>query len=150
MPLKKRIVKKITPFTYMLILITALGNAQVNIDKPKMKIIDYKYGAIIELTPNNPISINDSLTLELTYFTHKRPYIDGPTKATATVIASTNTKSKELNLSIYGVEGKSQSEDGYTETNRYSSDYWMDYHFQLKTFNYDKAIDIIILKKQNE
>ncbi|MDO5988098.1 hypothetical protein Q4Q39_11845 [Flavivirga amylovorans] len=116
-----------------------------------MNKTNYKYGDIIELNINEVIPIDDSLSLELTYFTHKRPRVGGSTKATATVVASKNTISKDIYLSVRGINGKSEYKDGLSKAERFPPVIWEGYKFQLvERFksNYGKSIKIIVLKKK--
>lgn len=77
----------------------------------------------------------DGLTFKLTSFRHKRPYVGGPTKATARIVINNNVD-EWIDLSVYGREGSSE----YT----YESLEWNDYHIKLKEFEYDDFIEISI------
>lgn len=105
-----------------------------------------KYGEVVELKLNEKLRFEDSLEISLTAFSHKRPYTGGPTKATAHLAISKHAVSDEIAVSVYGVAGKSESEDGLADANRYDSLVWMEYHFQLKRFDYDQSIQITVSK----
>lgn len=92
--------------------------------------------------------IDHIFSAKLTYFTHKRPYLNGPTKATATLhIIKNNKVIDEINLSIHGIQGKTQKEDGLSEKDRYSLVIWNNYLFQLTDFKYGESISVNISKK---
>lgn len=92
--------------------------------------------------------IDHLISAKLTYFTHKRPYLNGPTKATASIQITENQKIiGEINLSIHGIQGKTQEEDGLSVKNRYSCAIWKNYIFQLTDFKYDEFISVNISKK---
>jgi hypothetical protein len=118
-------------------------------DKPIKQgmIKNNQFGELFELKINEKVHFEDSLTILLTSFSHKRPYIGGPTKATAYLSLSKGDVSEEITLSVHGVEGKSESEDGLSDLERYDSMSWMEYKFQLKSLHYDESIKIIISKK---
>ncbi|WP_299211597.1 hypothetical protein [uncultured Aquimarina sp.] len=102
--------------------------------------MDYKYGTNIKLNLNEEIQFEDGLSIILKYFSHKRPYANGPTKATAYLILSKNKLTEEKSLSIHGIEGKPDI--------HYDSLLWNEYEFQLKTFDYNESIEIIITKRK--
>ena len=110
---------------------------------------NYKYGNIIELKINEDVTIDNSLLIKLTYFTHKRPRIGGSTQATATLIVTKDNTLGEINLSVRGIQGKSESEDGLSEEERFRPVLWKGYKFQLAErfgSNYGESIRVIILK----
>lgn len=107
-----------------------------------------QFGELVELMINEKVYFEDSLTIILTSFSHKRPYTGGPTKATAYLSLSKGDVSKEITLSVHGVEGKSKPEDGLSDRERYDSLGWMEYEFQLKSFHYDESIKICVSKKK--
>ncbi|TEW52336.1 hypothetical protein [Psychromonas algicola] len=112
-----------------------------------MNKINYKYGDIVELSINETIAIDEFLSAEVTYFTHKRPYVGGPTKAIVTLDLSKNEKSEEIYLCVNGREGKSEFEDGLSEVERFPPTIWKDYTFQLsEKFNYGKSIKVIVTR----
>ncbi len=114
--------------------------------KQKMSNINYKYGDIIQVNINEVTSIDDSLSVELTFFTHKRPHIGGTTMVTAYLTISKGADSEEIRLSQFGKEGKSRSEDGLTEEERFTSVLWKEYKFQLVKISYSHFIEIIVYK----
>ena len=102
--------------------------------------MNFKYGASIKLNINEEIQFEDNLSILLTSFSHKRPFVGGSTKATAHITLTTNKICEENSLSIHGTEGKS-----YTE---YDSLLWNEYEFQLKEFNYNESIEIIVINNK--
>jgi hypothetical protein len=119
---------------------------QIKSNEQKMTNANFKYGVITELKINEEVCFDDSLKILLTSFSHKRPYTGGPTKATAYLTLSKANLTKEITLSVHGVDGKSESEDSLSDSERYDSLLWNAYEFQLKSFNYDTSIEIIISK----
>ncbi len=99
---------------------------------------------------NEEVILEDGLTVRLISFTHKRPYIGGATKATASLLLFKNGLSGEAALSIHGVAGKFAAEDGLTDSQRYTSSTWNEYELQLKKFNYGDSIEIVISKNDLE
>lgn len=106
-----------------------------------------KMSEITLLKINEPLQFNKELTIELTNFTHKRPYTGGPTKATAYLTVTQGKHREEVLLSEHGIQGKTPQNDGLTEQQRYSTITWQGYRFQLKTFKYDESIGVIITKQ---
>lgn len=86
------------------------------------------------------ILFEDSLSVLLTSFSHKRPYIGGPTQATAYLTLSKNNVSEEIMLSIYGTQGI----NGIESYDTLDTD---NYIFNLKSFNYDTSIELVVSKK---
>lgn len=123
-------------------------HSQEKSEKPESLKTKGLYGKIIQLKMNDKVQFDDSLTIILKSFSHKHPYIGGPTKATAYLSISKGTISDEILLSIHGVSGKSETQDGLSDAERYDSLLWNGYEIQLKGFNYDTSIDVIILKKK--
>lgn len=120
--------------------------SQISTDNQTMTTSTYTFGKVIELKMKETITIEDSLTLQLTYFTHKRPYVGGSTMATASIVATKNGIQGDIRLSVRGVEGKSAEEDGLSDSDRYSTQVWEGYEFQLKEFYYDKSLKIIVIR----
>ncbi len=115
----------------------------LNMNKEKCK-----YDEIIELKLNEKVYFEDSLSIILTHFSHKLPYVGGPTKSTAYLTVSKDTLSEEISLSVHGIQGKSACEDGLSDHERYECLVWQEYEFQLKNLVYDKSIEILFLKKK--
>ncbi|NMH87088.1 hypothetical protein [Flavivirga algicola] len=113
-----------------------------------MHKINYKYGEVIKLNINEVTLVNDTFSIELTYFTHKRPYIGGATKVMTSLTISKDNEYEEIFLSEHGVEGKSKSEDGLSKAERFSSVLWKGYKFQLEKIDYNEYIEIKIFKKE--
>ncbi|MHC5037877.1 MAG: hypothetical protein ACYTHM_11230 [Planctomycetota bacterium] len=112
--------------------------------------MSFGYGVLYELGIGEEVRFDDGLSIRLTSFSHKRPYIGGPTKATAYLHLSKGDDSGELLLSIHGIQGKSSSEDGLSDRERYDKKSWNEYEFQLREFKYDKSIKVIIEKQRPE
>lgn len=103
-----------------------------------------RYGEIVEIKMNEALQFEDTLTVSLTAFSHKKPITGGPTKATAYLSLSHGDVREQITLSVHGVEGKPASDTG---AQHYDAADWNNYQFQLKSFNYDKSIKIIVFKK---
>ncbi|MEP7253293.1 MAG: hypothetical protein ABI683_12960 [Ginsengibacter sp.] len=101
---------------------------------------NFKYGDTVKLPINEKEYFEDSLCIELTSFSHKRPYTGGSTKATAYINLSKNNRANKILLSVHGTDGKPGAE-------RYDSLSWDEYEFQLKSFSYDQFIEIIVTKR---
>ncbi len=138
---------KISIFLFVILFSNFLTYAQIKPEKQKMLNQNFQYGVIVELKINEKLHFEDSLSISLTEFSHKRPYIGGPTKATAYLSLFKGDIHEEIMLSIHGIEGESKSSDGLSDSERYDSLVWMEYEFQLKNFDYDKSVKIIISKK---
>lgn len=105
-----------------------------------------KYREIVALKMNEKLIFEDSLSIILTNFSHKSPYTGGPTKATAYLSISKDTLVEDISISVHGVDGKDEGNDGLSETDRYDTIQWQEYTIQLKKFDYDKSIEIIVLR----
>lgn len=105
-----------------------------------------QYGMTTELKVDEEVRHADGLSVLLTSFSHKRPYVGGPTKATAYLTLKKGRNSGEIMLSIHGVQGKSMAEDGLPDSERYDTVVWNEYEFQLKGFTYDQSIEVITRK----
>lgn len=106
-----------------------------------------KYGTLVTIQKNQTVQFEDGLSVTLRWFSHKRPYANGPSKATATMILGKDGKTEEFSLSEHGRAGIPRERDGLTDSERYDTKQWQSYEFQLKAFNYDEAIKLIVLKK---
>lgn len=102
---------------------------------------NYKYGEKVEINMNEEGNFDDSLSIILTSFSHKRPYTGGATKATAYITLSKGNISANIMLSIHGTDGVEGIES-------YDSLIWNDYTFQLNSFNYDSSVGLTILKNK--
>ena len=147
MKFQKSFKKRIVVFLYVCLFSMPLMYSQTPTDNQNMHKINYKYGERIELKIDEVVIIDDSLSLKVTNFTHKRPYVGGSTMATVYVTASKNKVSEEILLSVKGKEGKSIAEDGLSKEERFSTVVWEGYIFQLEKFDYDTSIEVIILKE---
>ncbi len=108
-----------------------------------------EYDKKIKIVMNKKIYFNDSLSVILRSYSHKMPMENGPTKATAYLIVSKDKLSQEITLSVHGVEGKSEKQDGLSNADRYENDRWKEYEFQLKAFKYDESVDVVVKRKKN-
>ncbi len=102
--------------------------------------MDLKYGTNITLNINEEIQFENKLSISLISFSHKRPFVGGSTKATAHITLTKNKIPEENSLSIHGTEGKAHI--------KYDSLLWNDYKIQLKAFNYNESIEILINKRK--
>ncbi|MBW1296862.1 hypothetical protein [Aquimarina litoralis] len=132
----------IVAFLFAWVLLVPTCQAQTRIDASKMQKNKYTLGDVLLLKLNEEIQICDSLSIKLTYFTHKRPFNNGPTKATAILSLTTATNSSEIGLSIHGRLGQSEV--------RYDSKFWNGYEFRLTDFAYDDYIKVIIEKREKD
>jgi hypothetical protein len=97
---------------------------------------------IVELRLHETAELDNGLSIALTAFSHKRPRTGGPTKATAYLALSRGEAKGELLLSVHGVQGKSEAEDGLTDSERYDAKEWNGVAFRLRGFEYDSRIRV--------
>ena len=97
---------------------------------------------LIKLNLNEQTKYKDELTILLSSFSNKRPFIGGATKATAYLSLTKDNKTSKISLSIHGIQGKAAKEDGLSESKRYDCVEWNEYTFQLKNFSYDNFIEV--------
>lgn len=103
------------------------------------KLILKEFNKTEALEMNVPYGWSDGLTLKLSYFSHKEPFVGGPTKATAYLDFQKAGENGQITLSVHGVEGQT----GET----YDKLQWKDYDIELIAFNYDQSIQIKIKKE---
>ncbi|HEY5369727.1 MAG TPA: hypothetical protein VIJ75_12120 [Hanamia sp.] len=96
-----------------------------------------EYGDIFKLIINEEASFVDGLSILLTSFSHKHSMVAGPTKATAYINLTKDNAVGQILLSVHG-----KDEDPTVEN--FDSLCWNEYEFQLKGFNYDKNIELIV------
>ena len=147
MKFQKSFKKRIVVFLYVCLFSMPLMYSQTPTDNQNMHKINYKYGERIELKRDENVTIGDTLSVTLKYFTHKMPYLNGPTKATAYLTVSKGTVCEEILLSVIGTSVKSESKEQYKMVQEFSTVTWKGYVIQLEKLDYDKSIEIIILKE---
>lgn len=84
---------------------------------------------------------DDGLCIELTSFSHKRSRKDGPTKATAYLHLTKNSITETILLSVHGIDDKPEIEKS-------DSLEWKEYKFELKGFEYDEAVEVVVTKRK--
>jgi hypothetical protein len=104
-----------------------------------MTNINLKYGDIFKLNIKEEVCFEDGLSILLCSFSHKRSRVGGPTKATAYINLTKDDVVEQILLSVHGTEDKPKIE-------RYNSLLWKEYEIQLKSFSYDKNIELIVTK----
>ncbi|QCE43050.1 hypothetical protein [Psychroserpens sp. NJDZ02] len=92
---------------------------------------------ITNLVLNTKTEIDNSISIELTRFSHKIA-ISQASLASCHLIIFQEEKKYELMLSMY------QSADGIEK--EYESINWNEYTIQLKHINYNESIDVVIIK----
>lgn len=102
-----------------------------------------KYGEIIKLVINEKGYFEDSLSIKLTSFSHKRSFTGGPSKATAYLNLSKKNVVEEISLSVHGTDGKPNLEE-------YDSLSWEEYEFQLMSFKYDQCIEVVVSNRKKK
>jgi hypothetical protein len=95
------------------------------------------FGKNVVLTIDKPVQFAGGLQLVLKSFSHKRPMIGGPTKATAHLVISKGDKKEEIGLSVHGTQGGNQREQMDTGE-------WNGYQLQLVDFKYDQSITVVV------
>ena len=135
----KRTVFKAFVFLVLLLSSKAMMYSQIRSDTSKNASEIFTFNKSVQIKMNEDVHFEDSLTVLLTSFSHKRPYVGGPTKATAYLTVFKGELSESITLSIHGTEGKSDIE-------RFDMLIWKEYTFELLEFNYDTSVDIIISK----
>ena len=101
-----------------------------------------KFNKSVEIKIKETTYFADSLEVRLNYFTHKRPFVGGPTKATAFCTISKGNITSESGFSIYGTDGQ----PGIEEYDILED--WHGYKLELKEFNYGSSIHIIVSKNK--
>ncbi len=109
-------------------------------------MINATYEKLFELKINEEVHFEDSLSILLTAFSHKRAHVDGPTKATAYLTISKNNMSENVMLSVHRTQSKSKNGDKLN-LEHYDLLYWKEYFIEMKDFHYDQSIEIIVNKK---
>ncbi|MHA7060019.1 hypothetical protein ACWGOQ_0022520 [Aquimarina sp. M1] len=128
------------------------------------KTTTMKYGSIIEIKRGSKVVFKDGLSISLLSFSHKNS-TDRITKASVYMLLSIDNEQTEKFLSIYSNDDKKSEEelnsfeytktvkgdDGfeYTTTTRNHSRFifWKNYQIQLKEFEYDEFIKILVTQK---
>ena len=124
-----------------------------------------KYGSIIKIKRGEKIVLEDDLSITLGSFSHKNS-VDGTiTKASAFIVLSIDSDETEQILSIYSNDATKPEEelnsfkhskivkgdDGFkykvTTRNHDRFIFWKAYEIQLKAFEYDEFLKILVTKK---
>ncbi len=135
----KFLLKMIITIGVFLFSITSSYSQTIDVKKG-MKKKEHKYGEVSILIINEKAHFKDSLTVLLTGFSHKEPYVGGPTKATAYFTVSRGDIIEKISISSHG-------RDGHPEI-YYDSLSWNKYEFNLKSMDYDNSINVIISKNK--
>ena len=138
---QKRFALKVSFISFALLFFTCIVYAQSLQNKQKMTNSNLKYGEVVKLNIKEKETFEDSLQIELIAFSHKRPRTGGPTKATAYLNVTKNNVPEQILLSVHGIDDKPEIE-------RLDSLTWKEYEFQLKSFNYDRNIEVIVTKRK--
>ncbi|WP_159092135.1 hypothetical protein [Aquimarina sp. Aq107] len=129
------------------------------------KLTKIKYGSIIVIKRGEKIILEDDLSIALGFFSHKNS-VDGTlTKASAYLLLSIHNEETEQILSVYSndytkpeeelnsfkysktVKGEDGFEYKVTTRNHDRFIFWKSYEIQLKAFEYDEFIKILVSKK---
>ncbi len=119
----------------------SLGYSQRSNNMEAKNYQRYPFGKNFELKVNEVIHLADLLSVKLVSFSHKHARTGGPTKATAYLTVSMEGESDTIQLSVHG--GGSNS----AQFDRYDSLHWKGYEFKLTKFDYDKSIELMIIKE---
>ncbi|PCI00359.1 MAG: hypothetical protein COB81_09005 [Flavobacteriaceae bacterium] len=96
---------------------------------------------ITNLVLNTKIEIDNSLSIELTRFSHKKATSDKQASvASAHLIFFQGEREYELMISIY------ESADSISYEKEYESIHWNEYTVKLKHISYNESIDVVITK----
>ncbi|WP_378183401.1 hypothetical protein [Aquimarina sp. SS2-1] len=124
--------------------------------------VKMKYGSIITVKLGATVVLEDGLSIWLKSFSHKTSIHDNISKASAYIVLSLRDEETDEFLSVYGDDHlKSEEElnsfeytrtvegtDGFTYTtttrNHHRFIFWKDYKIQLKEFEYDEFIKILV------
>ena len=98
-----------------------------------------RYSDRYRLHINEKCQITDAVYLVLTYFSHKHPTEDGPTKATAHVTISDGKDTEDILLSVF-------SKYRETEIEYDAPVVWKNLKFEMIGFDYDSFIELIVSK----
>ncbi|MBW1295029.1 hypothetical protein [Aquimarina litoralis] len=125
-----------------------------------------KYGSIIKIKLKKKVILEDDLCISLESFSHKHSVDRTFTKASAYLVLSIHNDQTERLLSTYSNDHLKSEEElnsfEYTRTieqengmivsatsqNNDRFVFWKNYQIQLKEFEYDEYIKIIVTKKQ--
>lgn len=121
---------------YYIFLIVFLNSCSV-LTQNKMK--KEKYGDDVRINTGTDVIFEDGMKIRLMYFSHKRPYVGGSTKATAYILLSNGIVKEEEMISVHGRDGESSL--------TYDSLVWKKYTVHLKEFYYNEAIVVMVEKK---
>lgn len=102
-----------------------------------------RMGTIIPIKLNEQVKIDESLSVKLIDFSHKRPMIGGPTKATAYIVLLSNGETVERSLSKHGIQDQ-------PEIVEYDSIDWEKYVIELNNLKYNHSIEIIITSNNHK
>lgn len=103
--------------------------------------MNLKYGVIFKLIINEEAFCDDGLSILLASFSHKHSRVGGPTKATAYINLTKDDVVEQILLSVHG-------KDDEPSVERFDSLVWKENEFQLKSFNYDRDIELIVTKRK--
>jgi hypothetical protein len=92
------------------------------------------FGEKVRVQLRESVEFPDGLRAELNYFSHKRPYTGGPTKATASMTLTSRRGEESFSLSIHGTQGKPEIE--------YERRWLREYDFELVGWGYDAFVEI--------
>ncbi|WP_299901268.1 hypothetical protein [uncultured Aquimarina sp.] len=127
------------------------------------KAMEMKYGTIIKVKTNETIVFEDNLSITLESFSHKTS-LKGITKASANItlnlqqeeilqflsVYSNDHLKSEKELNSFEYTKTIKQEDGtsvsVTSQNNARFTFWKGYQIQLKKFEYDRFIKIIVTK----
>jgi|SRR6185437_6877872 len=101
---------------------------------------DINCGDVFKFNINETGSFDDGLLIFLSSFSHKLPLFGSPTKATAYLNLTKGTIVEQILISVLETEEKLRVE-------HYNSPLLNEYEFQLKSFNYDKDIELLAIKR---
>lgn len=132
---------KVFPILFLIFFISPTVYSQTLPNNQKVENTNLKYGVTEILKIDKKAYFDDGLAMTLTSFSHKRPYTGGPTKATAYITVSKGEITDNKTLSAHGTEA-----DGKPNLERYDSLIWKEYELQLRSFQYDKSIELIVTK----
>ena len=133
--------QKVSIFSFAFLFLNCIAYAQTISNKQNMTNPNLKYGEVVKLNIKEKETFDDSLSIELTAFSHKHPFTGGPTKATAYLNLTKDNVVDQILLSVHGISDKPEIE-------KFDSLTWKEYEFQLKCFNYDQNIEVIITKME--
>lgn len=111
--------------------------SQIKLDNSEMVTQKGKFVKEIKIKKGEKVQFADSLVVSLDYFSHKDTYEGDEGMAMIYLTVAKGTVSEKIMLSAHGPDRK-------TGKLIYGTSKWKEYTFELKQYNYDIDIEVIV------